>query len=107
MDRALELGINFFDTADVYGGAVEHGLTEEIIGRWFAQGGGRRDAVVLATKVYNPVTRKAQSARTQCGRSQPVRSQNSQALRRQPAPIADRLDRPVSDAPCRSRLPVG
>jgi aryl-alcohol dehydrogenase-like predicted oxidoreductase len=59
MDRALELGINFFDTADVYGWAVEHGLTEEIIGRWFAQGGGRRDAVVLATKVYNPVTRKA------------------------------------------------
>ena len=31
MDRALELGINFFDTADVYGGAIEHGLTEEII----------------------------------------------------------------------------
>ncbi|MEA3336944.1 MAG: aldo/keto reductase [Chloroflexota bacterium] len=59
MDRALELGINFFDTADVYGWAVEHGSTEEIIGRWFAQGGGRRDAVVLATKVYNPVTRKA------------------------------------------------
>jgi aryl-alcohol dehydrogenase-like predicted oxidoreductase len=59
MDRALELGINFFDTADVYGWAVENGLTEEIIGRWFAQGGGRRDAVILATKVYNPVNRKA------------------------------------------------
>lgn len=59
MDRALELGINFFDTADVYGWSVEHGLTEEIIGRWFAQGGGRRDAVVLATKVFNPVDRKA------------------------------------------------
>lgn len=59
MDRALELGINFFDTADVYGGAIEHGTTEEIIGRWFAQGGGRRDAVVLATKVFNPVSRKA------------------------------------------------
>lgn len=59
MDRALEMGINFFDTADVYGWDVEHGLTEEIIGRWFAQGGGRRDAVVLATKVYNPVSRKA------------------------------------------------
>jgi aryl-alcohol dehydrogenase-like predicted oxidoreductase len=53
MDRALELGINFFDTANVYGWASEtSGLTEEIIGRWFAQGGGRRDAVVLATKVY-------------------------------------------------------
>ena len=59
MDRALELGINFFDTADTYGWSVERGLTEEIIGRWFAQGGGRRDAVVLATKVYNPVNRKA------------------------------------------------
>jgi aryl-alcohol dehydrogenase-like predicted oxidoreductase len=59
MDRALELGINFFDTADVYGWSVEHGHTEEIIGKWFSQGGGRRDAVVLATKVYNPVTRKA------------------------------------------------
>ena len=59
MDRALELGINFFDTADVYGGAVEHGRTEEIIGEWLAQGGGRRDAVVMATKVYNPVSRKA------------------------------------------------
>ncbi len=58
MDRALELGINFFDTADVYGRQVEYGLTEEIIGQWFAQGGGRRDAVVLATKVYNPVSRK-------------------------------------------------
>ncbi len=59
MDRALELGINFFDTADVYGWSVEHGYTEEIIGRWLVQGGGRRDAVVLATKVYNPVDRKA------------------------------------------------
>jgi aryl-alcohol dehydrogenase-like predicted oxidoreductase len=59
MDRALELGINFFDTADVYGWSVEHGHTEEIIGRWLAQGGGRREAIVLATKVYNPVDRKA------------------------------------------------
>lgn len=59
MDRALELGINFFDTADVYGWAVEQGQTEEIIGEWLAQGGGRRDAVVLATKVFNPVSRKA------------------------------------------------
>ena len=59
MDKALELGINFFDTADVYGWTVEQGHTEEIVGRWFAQGGGRRDAVVLATKVYNPVKRKA------------------------------------------------
>ncbi len=52
MDRALELGINFFDTANVYGWEVGEGMTEQIIGRWFAQGGGRRDKVVLATKVF-------------------------------------------------------
>ncbi len=52
MDRALELGINFFDTANVYGGKLGEGVTEQIIGRWFAQGGGRREQVVLATKVY-------------------------------------------------------
>ena len=51
MDRALDLGINFFDTADGYGGATGEGLTEQIIGRWLAQG-GRRQRIVLATKVY-------------------------------------------------------
>jgi aryl-alcohol dehydrogenase-like predicted oxidoreductase len=52
MDHALEEGINFFDTADVYGWEVGAGITEQIIGRWMAQGGGRRDKVVLATKVF-------------------------------------------------------
>lgn len=52
MDKALELGINFFDTANVYGWKLGEGITENIIGRWFAQGGGRREKVVLATKVY-------------------------------------------------------
>ncbi|MBV1851846.1 aldo/keto reductase [Catellatospora tritici] len=52
MDRALEHELNFFDTADVYGWKIGEGITENIIGRWFAQGGGRRDKVVLATKVY-------------------------------------------------------
>jgi len=52
MDHALELGIQFFDTANVYGWKLGEGVTEQIIGRWLAQGGGRRDAVVLATKVY-------------------------------------------------------
>ena len=56
MDRALELGINFFDTANRYGGPKGPGATEEIIGRWFAQGGGRREKVVLATKVFGPMT---------------------------------------------------
>ncbi len=55
MDRALELGINFFDTANVYGWRKGEGWTEQIIGRWFATGGGRRDQVVLATKVYGPM----------------------------------------------------
>ena len=52
MDRALELGLNFFDTANVYGWKLGEGWTEQILGRWFAQGGGRREKVVLATKVY-------------------------------------------------------
>jgi aryl-alcohol dehydrogenase-like predicted oxidoreductase len=52
MDRALELDINFFDTADVYGWQKGKGVTEQIIGRWLAQGGGRREEIVLATKVY-------------------------------------------------------
>jgi aryl-alcohol dehydrogenase-like predicted oxidoreductase len=56
MDRALEMGINFFDTANVYGGKAGRGASEAIIGRWFAQGGGRRDQVVLATKVYGNMT---------------------------------------------------
>ena len=52
MDRALEHGINFWDTANVYGQKKGEGVTESIIGRYFAQGGGRREKVVLATKVY-------------------------------------------------------
>jgi aryl-alcohol dehydrogenase-like predicted oxidoreductase len=52
LDRALEQGINFVDTADVYGWKKGEGVTEQILGRWFAQGGGRREKVVLATKVF-------------------------------------------------------
>lgn len=52
MDRALELGINFFDTANVYGWELGEGITEQIIGRWFAKGGGKREKIVLGTKVY-------------------------------------------------------
>jgi NDP-hexose C3-ketoreductase / dTDP-4-oxo-2-deoxy-alpha-D-pentos-2-ene 2,3-reductase len=52
MDKAHDLGINFFDTANVYGWKLGEGWTEHIIGRWFAQGGGRREKTVLATKVY-------------------------------------------------------
>ncbi|MEV5569865.1 aldo/keto reductase [Spirillospora sp. NPDC052269] len=52
MDAAHGHGVNFFDTANVYGREHGDGATEEIIGRWFAQGGGRREKTVLGTKVY-------------------------------------------------------
>ena len=52
MDRAHELGINFFDSADVYGWKQGEGITEQIVGDWFAQGGGRREKTVIATKLY-------------------------------------------------------
>ncbi|GAA0449752.1 aldo/keto reductase [Streptomyces stramineus] len=52
MDAALAEGVNFFDTANVYGQSAGKGRTEEIIGAWFARGGGRREKVVLATKVF-------------------------------------------------------
>jgi aryl-alcohol dehydrogenase-like predicted oxidoreductase len=52
MDRAHELGINFFDSANVYGWKKGQGVTEQIVGRWFAQGGNRRERTVIATKLY-------------------------------------------------------
>lgn len=60
MDAAIEHGINFFDSADVYGGpqspdmAQGYGTSEEIIGDWLKTS-GRRDEIVLATKVYQPM----------------------------------------------------
>ena len=56
MDRALEHGLNFFDTANTYGWRKGEGWTEQIVGRWFAQGGGRREKVVLATKLYGSMS---------------------------------------------------
>ena len=60
MDTALEAGVNFFDTANRYGiwggTGSHHGHTEEIIGRWFAKGGGRREKVVLATKLFGAMS---------------------------------------------------
>jgi aryl-alcohol dehydrogenase-like predicted oxidoreductase len=52
MDRALAEGVQFFDTANVYGRSAGRGATERIVGNWFAQSKGRRQQVVLATKVY-------------------------------------------------------
>ncbi len=61
MDTALDAGVNYFDTANVYGQGAGKGRTEEIIGTWFAQGGERRDKVVLATKVYGNMTAQGES----------------------------------------------
>ena len=49
-------GVNFFDTANVYGWKKGEGWTEQIVGRWFAQGGGRREKVVIATKLYGSMS---------------------------------------------------
>src|SRR6476660_2367821 len=60
MDAAIQAGVNFLDTADVYGGPQGperekgSGISEESIGRWL-KGTGRRDEIVLATKVYQPM----------------------------------------------------
>jgi aryl-alcohol dehydrogenase-like predicted oxidoreductase len=89
MDEALDVGINFFDTANVYGARE----TEQIIGRWFALGGDRREKVVLATKVYGgrdpwpnssrcrPCT-SARRARTACGGCRPTTSTSTDAPHR-------------------------
>src|SRR2546430_15289924 len=78
MDRAREAGINFFDTANVYGWRRGEGVTEQIIGRWLAQGGGRRESIVLATKGYaamgegpNDSRLSAYHIRPACGQSPP------------------------------------
>src|SRR5215475_3814625 len=52
MDLALDHGINFFDTSNTYGRPRAEGVSEQIIGDWFGEGAGRRDKVVLATKLY-------------------------------------------------------
>ncbi|WP_239614320.1 aldo/keto reductase [Cohnella mopanensis] len=69
MDAALDAGINFFDTANIYGWGENAGRTEEIIGRWFAQGGGRREKVVLATKFYGDMSDSTDGPNTDPGLS--------------------------------------
>lgn len=56
MDRAHDLGINFFDSANVYGWKKGEGVTEQIIGRWFAKGDGRRERTVIATKLFGSMS---------------------------------------------------
>lgn len=62
MDAALDAGVNVFDTANVYGWDPDKGRTETILGNWFAQGGARRDRVVLATKCYLSMRPNAEPA---------------------------------------------
>src|SRR5690349_4014787 len=52
MSKALEIGINFWDTACGYGGKQYEGVTEKILGNWFEKNPGKRDSVVLATKYF-------------------------------------------------------
>jgi aryl-alcohol dehydrogenase-like predicted oxidoreductase len=76
LDRALDAGVNFVDTANVYGWRKGEGWTEQILGRWFAQGGGRREKTVVATKLYggmgdwpNETFLSAYAIRQQCDAS--------------------------------------
>src|SRR4029079_7135917 len=105
MDRALEHGLNFMDTANVYGWQTGEGVTEQIVGRWFAQGGGGREKTGIATKLYGGVGRRARGEdghRDQAvwrdGRlaqpDVPVRTGDPAAVRRIAEAAADRLHRP-------------
>jgi aryl-alcohol dehydrogenase-like predicted oxidoreductase len=69
MDAALEAGMNFFDTANHYPDFVNCGLTESIIGRWFMEGNNRRERVILATKVYQPMMDPADGPNNEGGLS--------------------------------------
>lgn len=56
LNEAIAMGINFIDTANQYGGHLGVGATESILGKWFAEDPARRDRVILATKVYEPMS---------------------------------------------------
>ena len=112
MDHAHELGMNFFDTANTYGRAQSPpgqvakndqshaGWTEEIIGDWFAQ---RR----RPPRAHGPGDQALRRHGHVAERRQAVRAEHPPRLRRVAAPAADRLHRPVPDAPRRPRHPVG
>jgi len=91
IQRALETGINFFDTADMYSA----GASEEVLGRALKDFGPSRDRLVIATKVFKRHGRRSQSARS-FAQAYPSRH------RRQPAPSPDRLRRSLPDSPFRS-----
>jgi aryl-alcohol dehydrogenase-like predicted oxidoreductase len=93
--RALELGINFFDTADVY----SLGVSEEILGRALKDFGPSRDRVVIATKVFTGPWATTQPAR-------PVAQAHPALHRRQPAAPGHRLRGPLPDPPLRRETPI-
>ncbi len=100
MDAALEAGINFFDTADVYGWKTGEGITEHIVGRWFAE---RRPTARPRRPGHQGVRPHGRRPK----RPWPVRLPHHARLRGQPAAAADRPHRPVPDAPRRSGRAVG
>ena len=104
MDKALELGINFFDTADVYGWKRGEGITEQIVGRWFAQGGGRREKVVIATKVYNDMDLDPGDITMKRGLSA---VKIRRACENQSQAIENRFHRSLPDAPHLARHALG
>jgi aryl-alcohol dehydrogenase-like predicted oxidoreductase len=105
MDAAVDAGVNFFDTADVYGGPQSpdmkqgYGIAEETVGRWL-QRSGHRDDIVLATKVYQPMGLGPNDRRLSAYH---IRRACEASLRR----LQDRSHRPVSDAPRRPGHAVG
>jgi aryl-alcohol dehydrogenase-like predicted oxidoreductase len=82
LDRALEMGITFIDTANVYGGDAGRGRSEEIIGSWFAARPDVRDQVVLATKVYHPMGDLGAAREEQGFSAYKVRKHLADSLRR-------------------------
>ena len=100
MDTAVAHGINFFDTANVYGRYLGVGATEEIIGKWVAKGGGRREKVVLATKVYGQTGDWPNESRLS-------KLAILKAVRGLAATPGHRLHRPLPDAPHRPEGLVG
>ncbi len=56
LSAAVEAGLNFIDTANQYGGHLGVGTSESIIGRWLSEDRSRRDRIVLATKVHEPMS---------------------------------------------------
>jgi aryl-alcohol dehydrogenase-like predicted oxidoreductase len=83
MDKALEMGINFWDTANVYGRDKYCGRTEELIGNWFQKGANRRDQIVLATKVYGNMLPAPQPPNEEAGLSAyKVRKHAADSLKR-------------------------